>query len=157
MKITKKASTRIRPAREDDVPAILELETMCFTRAEERFHRRQIHNLVINPRAIAFVAEDEGGVLGWAAGLSRRHPGSNSGRLYAVAVHPQARGRHIGQTLVEHILYSLTRCGARRIFLEVNRNNTLAIRLYHKLGFVEQKCLVDYYGSGYHAIRMVRF
>lgn len=152
-----KTSIRIRPAIDHDVPAILELETISFTRAEERYHRRQIRNLIINPRAIVLVAEDEGKVLGWAAGLLRRHSGSNTGRLYAIAVHPHARGRYIGQTLVEHILCSLTRCGARCIFLEVNRNNSSAIHLYRKLGFVEQKCLVDYYGPGYHAIRMVRF
>jgi len=157
MKLIKKTSIRIRPAIDHDVPAILELETISFTRAEERFHRRQIRSLITNPRAIVLVAENKGRILGWAAGLSRRHPGSNSGRLYAIAVHPHARGRHIGQTLVEHILCSLTRCGASRIFLEVNKNNRSATHLYRKLGFVEQKCLVDYYGPGYHAIRMVRF
>lgn len=158
MKIIKKTSIRIRPATDHDISAILELETMGFTRAEERFHRRQIHSLIVNPRAKVLVAEDDKGtVLGWAAGLLRRYLNSNSGRLYAVAVHPHARGRHIGETLIEYIIHSLTKCNASRIYLEVNINNKPAINLYHKLGFTEQKCLVDYYGRGHHAIRMVRF
>ncbi len=146
----------LRPATGADTAAILELETVSFSRAEERFGRRQVQSLTTNPRAIVVVAEDDRKVFGWAAGLLRRHHESNSGRLYAIAVHPNARGRGIGKRFVNHILHWLAMHGARRVFLEVNVKNQEAINLYHKLGFTDQKYLVDYYGPGYHGLRMVR-
>lgn len=145
-----------RPAVTRDVDAILELEEISFAHVEEKFGRRQIQNLIANPRAKVVAAESNDRVLGWAAGLIRHHQESISGRLYAVAVHPDARGRGIGQKLVCHILHSLTKMGAKRIFLEVNVENRAAIKLYHKLGFADWRYLSDYYGPGYHALRMVR-
>ena len=144
------------PVTVQDVTVILELETISFVRGEERFNSRRVRNLIANPRAIVIVAESKDRVLGWAAGLLRRHRNSNSGRLYAVAVHPDAQGKSIGQRLVSHILHSLAALGAKRIFLEVNANNHGAINIYHKLGFTDRGYLVDYYGPGHHGIRMIR-
>lgn len=146
----------LRSATVEDIAAILELETVSFSRAEEKFGRRQVQSLITNPHAFVVVAESDNKVFGWAAGLLRRHHASNSGRLYAVAVHPNARGKGIGKRLVNHILLSFAMHGARRIFLEVNAENQEAINLYHKLGFTDQKYLVDYYGPGYHGLRMMR-
>lgn len=147
---------RLRPATSHDVSAILELEIACFARTEEMFNRRQLLGLVANPRAIVIVAENKGLVLGWAAGLVRRSRQRYSGRLYAIAVHPDAQGRRIGQKLIGHILHLLAVRGAQRIFLEVHANNQKAINLYHKLGFVDQEYLVNYYGAGHHGLRMMR-
>ena len=147
---------RLRPATDRDVAAILELEIASFARIEERFNRRRVQDLIKNSRAIALVAEGKGQVLGWAVGLLRSHRESNSGRIYAVAVHPDARGKRIGQRLVGRIIHSLVRRGAGRIYLEVHADNLGAIKLYHKLGFIDQGYLADYYGPGHHAIRMMR-
>ncbi|MGQ3685252.1 MAG: GNAT family N-acetyltransferase [Candidatus Loosdrechtia sp.] len=145
----------LRPATVRDIRAILELEKLGFARVEERFNRRQIENLLAKPSAIVIVAEGNNRVLGWAAGLIRRYLKSYTGRVYAVAVHPDARGKGVGQGLVRYILHLLAEFGARRIFLEVNIKNNEAINLYHKLGFVYQRNLVDYYGTGHHGLRMV--
>lgn len=145
----------LRPATIRDIEAILELEMLGFARFEERFNRRQVQYLIANPRAVVVVAVSNSRVLGWAAGLIRRYRKSDSGRIYAVAVHPDARGRGIGRKLMCHILHSLTLLGAKRIFLEVNVENQAAINLYHKLGFVDQGNLIDYYGPGHHGLRMM--
>jgi [ribosomal protein S18]-alanine N-acetyltransferase len=145
----------LRPATIRDIEAILELEMLGFARIEERFNRRQIQNHIVNPRATVMVAESNNRILGWAAGLLRCYKKISSGRLYAVAVHPDARGKGVGQSLVHSIIHSLVESGARRIFLEVNVKNQAAINLYRKLGFVDQEKLVDYYGPGHHGLRMM--
>ncbi|TVL99191.1 MAG: hypothetical protein CV087_18985 [Candidatus Brocadia sp. WS118] len=146
----------LRRAEARDVAALLALEASCFTRTEEMFNRRQLQRLIKNPRAIVIVAERKGEPVGWAAGLMRRYRQHQSGRLYAVAVHPDAQGKRIGHTLTDHILHALAARGAQRIFLEVHAENQKAIHLYHKLGFIVQGRLVDYYGAGQHGIRMMR-
>ena len=147
---------RLRPAEARDIASLVELETACFALTEEIFNRRQLQRLITNPRAIVVVAERKEVVMGWAAGLLRRYRQRHSGRLYAVAVHPDAQGKRIGHKLTEHILNALAARGAQRIFLEVHAENQKAINLYRKLGFIDQGYLANYYGQHHHAIRMIR-
>ncbi len=147
---------RIRPAEDGDIASLLALETSCFARIEEQFNRRQILRLISNPRAIVVVAERKRVAMGWAAGLLRYYRQHHAGRIYAVAVHPDAQGKRIGHKLTDHILHTLAAHGAKRIFLEVHAENQKAINLYHKLGFIVQGHLADYYGAGHHGIRMMR-
>lgn len=144
----------LRIARVEDVPAILELEHACFNTLEETFNRRQVRYLVGSPRATVTLAQCDGRIVGWSVGLVRQHRRSRSGRIYAVAVHPQSQGRRLGQSLVEHTLEALGLLGIERVFLEVREGNDAAIRLYRKLGFVDQKRLPNYYGPGRHARSM---
>lgn len=147
---------RLRSAEAGDAASIYELETSCFDRAEEMFNRRQLQRLIANPRAIVVVAERKGTIMGWAAGLLRRDRHRCSGRLYAIAVHPDAQGMGIGKKLTDYILKTLTSHGAQRIFLEVHAENQKAINLYHKMGFIDRKYLTNYYGPHHHGIRMMR-
>jgi ribosomal-protein-alanine N-acetyltransferase len=146
--------TRIRTATLEDVPAILDLEHACFQSLEETFNRRQVRALVANPRATVAVAETEGKVMGWSVGLVRQHRKSRSGRLYAIAVHPQAQGHRLGRRLAEHTLSALSSLGIERIYLEVRADNESAIALYRKLGFADHAYLPTYYGPGRDARRM---
>ena len=145
----------IRQAGENDAPAILALEESSFADPHERFHVRQIRRLIRSPSAIVIVAQAKGRVVGWAAALTRRHAGGVTGRVYAIAVDPAARGMKIGRQLMARILSLLKRQGADRIYLEVRQDNQPALALYHKLGFKDIKLLADYYRPGLHALRMV--
>ncbi|MBE7444544.1 MAG: GNAT family N-acetyltransferase [Planctomycetia bacterium] len=147
---------RIRPAEARDIVSLLELETSCFARTEEMFNRRQLQRLIANPRAVVVVAERKDRVLGWAAGLVRLRLKSYSGRVYAVAVHPDAQGKRVGYKLTSHVLHALTAYGAQRIFLEVHAENQKAINLYRMLGFIDQGYLANYYGPHHNGIRMMR-
>jgi ribosomal protein S18 acetylase RimI-like enzyme len=144
----------MRAATCDDVTAILEIERVCFSSLEETFNRRQIRALIANPRATVTVAECDGRVVGWSVGLVRSHRKSRSGRLYAIAVHPDARGKHLGRRLAEHTLQALGALGIERVYLEVRSDNESAIALYRKLGFHEHRFLPKYYGPGRDAYRM---
>lgn len=146
----------LRTVTAQDIESILELEIACFLRTEEMFNRRQVRWLTTNPRAIVVVAEGKKRIVGWAAGLLHRHGQNYSGRLYAIAVHPDAQGKRIGQRLIERILRALAMRGARRIFLEVHTDNQKAINLYRKLGFTDREYLAHYYGPNHHGLRMMR-
>lgn len=152
---TNQAAT-LRPATAADLEAILQIEHASFANPRELFNRRQIRYLVTEARAVVTVAEAAGlGVVGWAAGLIRRTAGGGNGRVYALAVHPKARGMSLGRRLMEHTIAALRRGRAVRVFLEVRGDNHAAIALYRKLGFVDHRTLRDYYGRGLHALRML--
>lgn len=144
----------LRRATLHDVPSILDLERACFNTLEETFNRRQVRYLIGDPRAIVTVAVQDDRVLGWAVGLVRQHRKTRSGRLYAVAVHPEAQGRRLGRSLVERTLTSLAELGIVRIYLEVRADNAPAIDLYRKLGFIDHRDLPNYYSMGNHGRRM---
>lgn len=135
--------------------ALVALERRCFRHPGERFHRRQIRDLLRNPRACAVIAREGDVVAGWAVGLLRRTgPGRCAGRLYALAVHPDFRGRGLGARLAQRVLARLRRRGARAFSLEVRVPNPAAQGLYRRLGFQPAGQLPDYYGPGLHGLRM---
>ncbi len=77
------------------------------------------------------------------------------GRVYALAISPEARGRRLGPRMLEQLIDALRGRGAGRIFLEVRPDNP-AVKLYEKFGFAACKTLPDYYGKGHPAQRMAR-
>ena len=94
-------------------------------------------------------------LAGWAVGLLRRHgPRARSGRFYALAVHPDFRGRGLGERLARRVLDRLRRRGARTFSLEVRDPNPAAQGLYRRLGFRPAGELPDYYGPGLPGLRM---
>ena len=139
----------------DDI-AIAALELRSFHRPGERFDQRRVRHLISHPRLVVRVAEKNGTVLGWVAGFVWLRGRLPWGRIYALAVDPQARGQQLGARLMENMIEILESRGATRIFLEVRPDNHSALRLYHKIGFVECQTLANYYGQDSPALRMVR-
>ncbi|MDP9172318.1 MAG: GNAT family N-acetyltransferase [Planctomycetota bacterium] len=156
------SSTRLRGATPGDIPAIMEIENASFLHAGERFGERRVNYLIRSARAIVTVAEagetqDAGpNVLGWVVGFTWTRTSQPWGRIYALAIHPGARGRRLGPLLLEHMIQTLRQQGSKRIFLEVRPDNEVAVRLYEKLGFFLCRVLPDYYGAGQPAQRMER-
>ncbi len=145
----------IRKALTEDARGILAIEESSFVNPGERFHLRQIRSLISVPSGEVLVAERCGQILGWAAGLVRKNHNGLAGRIYAVAVSPQARGLSLGRRLMERVIAAMRAREAGRIFLEVREDNVAAISLYRKLGFVDRHFVKDYYGRGLHARSMV--
>jgi ribosomal-protein-alanine N-acetyltransferase len=144
----------LRTATLDDLPAILDIERICFAASEESFNKRQVRYLITSPRAAVTVATIGARVVGWSVGLVRQHRRSRTGRLYAVAVHPESQGKQLGRRLVEHTLEALAVMGIDRIFLEVRADNEPALALYQKIGFARHRMLPNYYGQGRHGWSM---
>ena len=146
----------LRLAAPADVPAIVAIEHLSFIHAGERFGERHVRYLIGSPRAIVTVAEVDGKIVGWSAAFAWLRGQRPWGRIYAVAVHPEARGRRLGPLLLQDAIQALRQRGAGPIFLEVRPDNHPAIRLYEKSGFVFCKTLPNYYGQDRPAQRMVR-
>jgi ribosomal-protein-alanine N-acetyltransferase len=60
---------------------------------------------------------------------------ADEAEVLTVAIEAASRGRGYGRLLMEETLRRLYRERIRTCFLEVDRNNTAAVRLYHSLGF----------------------
>jgi ribosomal-protein-alanine N-acetyltransferase len=100
------------------------------------------------------VAELDGQLLGWTAGFGSIKSDNPWGRVYALAIRPEARGRKLGERLLRHMIETLAQRGAKRIFLEVRPDNHPAVRLYEKHGFAVCQRLEHFYGPGAAAQRM---
>jgi GNAT-family acetyltransferase (TIGR03103 family) len=90
---------------------------------------------------VYLVAEDEatGTVIGTVTGVDHRRAfGDPAGgaSLWCLAVDPQAAPPHVGETLVRRLAEYLIARGAQYLDLSVMHDNTQAIELYEKLGFV---------------------
>lgn len=84
------------------------------------------------------------------------HAGTHYLRIYSIAVHPDFRGRKLGQLLMEQTIATAHDCKAAKITLEVKVTNTPAIRLYMKNGFIPVGVKPAYYHDGSDAIYMQR-
>jgi ribosomal protein S18 acetylase RimI-like enzyme len=140
----------IRTASIADLPLLESFEARCFADRHERFTRRLLRDLIANPNATILVAEHRAAPVGSAIALRRRHPTGYSGRIYSVAVTPDARGLGAGRRLTEALLARLA--DVRRVYLEVRPDNPAAIALYESLGFQRVRQLDNYYAPGRHAI-----
>ena len=61
------------------------------------------------------------------------HGGTRYLRIYSIAVHPDYRGRGLGQILMDQTILTAGECKATKITLEVKVTNTSAIGLYRKM------------------------
>ena len=118
--------------------AVAELEKVCFN---DPWSVNSILSEVHNPLSCWYVAMDEDrlvgyigsqSVLGWADMMN-------------LAVHPDYRGKGIGEQLVNMLIDYLMNHGVSCLTLEVRVSNTPARGLYEKLGFVEVGRRPNYY------------
>jgi ribosomal-protein-alanine N-acetyltransferase len=103
-----------------------------------------------NPFCRCFVAEDGGGVAGYAfvwVVYEMAH-------LINIAVAADRRGEGFGEALLRHVLACARGSGAEMIHLEVRDNNTPAVALYQKYGFAIRGRKESYYKDGTAALLM---
>ena len=146
----------IRDATDADLPATERLERDCFA-SDLSLTRRQLRYLRRRESAVFLVAESAAGrIVGEGIALVRRAGPGSSGRIYSLAVDHDHRGRRVGRQLLTGMVDQLAARGVGRVFLEVDRTNAAAIRLYERLGFHTTGTRPDYYGPGRDALRMRR-
>lgn len=97
----------------------------------EPWTESQLLSELQSPAARLFVAEGEGGVLGFAV----FQLAADEASLYALNVDPAARRKGVGAALLAGALGALRAEGAARCFLEVRAANAPALALYRRLGF----------------------
>ncbi len=144
-----KAETSVRPARADDLEALLALEREVFN--TDRLSRRSLRRFLASPHAAMLVAEHGGRLAGYALVLFR--PRSSAARLYSIAISPHAGRRGIGRTLLAAAEQAAFGRHCTSLRLEVHEKNTAAIALYEKAGYRLFGRHKEYYGDRGNALR----
>lgn len=131
----------IRAFTEDDRPVVAAIHDAAFPNSHQPGHR-----VDEGTDRTVLVAERDGQVVGYAA-VERHEDGS--GYLDLVGVDPASRGAGVGAALVVAALAHLDRLGCEVANLTVRETNTVARRLYERLGFTEER-LVRPHRRGFH-------
>jgi ribosomal-protein-alanine acetyltransferase len=140
----------IRPARLEDIPALLALENRAF--AGDQVSARSFRHLLTRGNAATLVESEGGALRGYAMLLFNRT--TSLARLYSFAVAPEHRGRGIAKALLAAAERAALEHGCAYLRLEVRKDNKEAQSLYRKAGFREFGTVADYYDDHMDALRM---
>lgn len=154
----------VRPMRMADIPAVMAIERASFLspwpasayRHEIR-RNRDSYFFVVHERRhgearprwqrwvqVAAGAEVTAPALGYAGFRLR----GDEAHIANIAVHPEWRGRGLGELLLLTMLEKAIELGASSATLEVRPSNRVAQRLYHKYGFMRVAERSRYYRDG---------
>jgi ribosomal-protein-alanine N-acetyltransferase len=130
---------KIRKMTTEDLLAVVEVENICFTTpwSEDSFR----NELTTNMLAVYYVAEVDQRVVGYAGMwhvMDELH-------ITNVAVHPEFRGKKIGNQLLEALIGFSSSGPYTGMTLEVRVSNDVAINLYTKYGFEKLGIRKGYY------------
>lgn len=132
-----------------DVPQLVELLGILFTQERELSpdagkQQRALELILSDPsRARIYVARKGGAVVAMAA-LHFTTSTAEGGRVAGLedcVVHPEHRGKGIGEKLLGYVLEQAKAEGALRVMLLTDGDNARAQALYRKLGFAPSSML----------------
>jgi [ribosomal protein S18]-alanine N-acetyltransferase len=130
----------LRPAAEDDLNQIVQIERACFADpwTEESFRRllaghSAIFQVVVYPPDFHVA----GYVIAFAIG--------DDAELLNIAVDPRHRGKGLAGQMLDAVLIQLTGRAVKNAFLEVRESNKAARALYGSRGFGEIGRRRNYY------------
>lgn len=158
----------VEPMTLADVPAVAVLEKTVFSLPWSRYafeyevqHNPMAHFLVLRLRETAVARQESHThprieVAGTAPVGPSRHPllgyggfwlAIDEAHICTLAVHPNWRGRGLGELLLVHLLDRATEVNAAVVTLEVRASNLLAQELYGKYGFLRIGLHKGYYSD----------
>jgi ribosomal-protein-alanine N-acetyltransferase len=128
---------------EADIPAVLVIEGLSFSNPwSDATFRGEVQNKGIS-FPVVIVHEPDQKVVGYIIYWQIR----DEVQITNLALHPDFRGRGIGETVLAVILKEVRGKGATFVTLEVRSSNTPAVSLYRKLGFKVLGTRKGYYGN----------
>jgi [ribosomal protein S18]-alanine N-acetyltransferase len=128
----------IRGMREEDIPAVLEIEQISFsTPCAEQFFLAEIYKKY----AVSRVALFEGKVIGYVCADYRLH----ESHVLTLAVHPNYRRRGVATVLMDEAIRELKERGCVFLYLKVRASNARARKFYEHLGFKVEGIRKKYY------------
>lgn len=143
-------SYSIRRMREEDIPQVVEIEKIAFSRP---WTKSIFKAVLLLPYAAYYVAVEDGETGAAAADAVQTDPESKEifpakivgicgvkkifeeGDISNVAVHPAYRGRGISRKMLEVLMREAREDGVQAFTLEVRAGNEIAVNLYESLGF----------------------
>ena len=149
----------IRLATTNDIPRLLELlhqvnmvhyerRPDIFKPHTTKYNAEQLQDLLAQPDKAIFVYEDEG-VQGYAfVQMEDVHDDillQDMRTLYIddICVDEQARGKHVGKQLFDHVRAYAEKLGCGAITLNVWEGNDTAMAFYRKLGMSVRKTCME--------------
>ncbi len=135
------ATVLMRRMRESDIPAVRAIEERSFSNPwSANTFRGEIQNTSVSfPWVILSGPEKRvvGYILYWKVG--------DEVQINNVAIHPDFRGRGIGEAVVRFVVERVRKEGVNFVTLEVRPSNLHAFKLYLKLGFKVLGTRKEYY------------
>lgn len=147
----------IRPAEEKDIPAILEIEGLCFT-SEKWKKENVLYEMKENEYAnlwvicLSHTGEEDSYQ---PVGFSDYWHTFDSATINQIAIHPVLQHHQLGTALMDEIYNDCFAKKVRTITLEVRVSNEHAIAFYKKQGFEIVTTKPHYYSDGEDAYYMV--
>ena len=102
---------------------------------------------MVNEESVIFVALEENAALGFVQ-LYPSYSSVSMKRSWVLNdlyVKEQARGKGVGENLINMALHFAKESGAKGVLLETGKENINAQRLYEKIGFVKETNYFYYY------------
>jgi ribosomal-protein-alanine N-acetyltransferase len=132
----------IRRAEEKDIPAITDLEAVCFEGKDPWSYGAFYNEIVENSdKTLYLVALTDSKVVGYMGVWKIL----DEGHITNVAVDPDHRRQHIAEKIIKEMIKRTSEEGITSWTLEVRADNEPAIRLYEKMGFREEGVRPGYY------------
>ncbi len=130
----------IRPLRPDKAADCARLHAADFAHP---WSAQEIAALIARSTTLAAAALDP--ARGELRGFVLSRLAADEAEILTIAVEPALRGRGVGSALLSESLRQARNAGAKSMFLEVDENNTPALALYARFGFVKVGERVGYY------------
>jgi len=143
------STIHIRAATLKDLPAIEQIEEICFHDALRSSPRALRHSFKspIQSVWVAVAGREMAGAM-----VLYHHP--RSIRIFSIAVLPAFRGGGAGRQMMEKALKLAKKADCAAVTLEAEHSSRTLINWYEKFGFEVRKTLRDYHSLGRHAVRM---
>lgn len=135
--VTRDLPLRLRPMRQEDVPAVAALEARVYEFPWSAGIFRDC--LLAGYTSIALERDGE------LAGYSILSVAAGEAHLLNICVAPELQGQGIGRRLLEYMLERARLAGAGKLFLEVRPSNRRALKVYRRAGFEIIGTRRDYY------------
>lgn len=113
----------------DDLPALAELEKVCFSRP---WSASALAETMCGEGAVFYTAKEDGIPVGYVGSFAA----GDEREITNIAVSPGYRRRGIAKALLTALIAEAKERGTGRILLEVRMSNLPARTLYESLGFV---------------------
>ena len=146
----------VREAKDEDVPAILELENLCFKEPwKESTIKYEMHENPVSNVWVIELEEKTQNLKSVVVYCDYWHT-FDSATIAQIAVHPTLQRKQLGSAMMDEIINDCYAKKVRTLTLEVRAGNTKAINFYLKHGFKKEVVKPHYYKDGEDAIYMIR-
>ena len=151
---------RIRRATPADIPQLRDMAERTWRKCYAPIlSPEQMDYMLSRMYAPDVIAQEMAGGVIWELGIGDEAPvgfhscafapDERSLKLQKLYVLPSAQGTGFGQALLSRVRELAEALGARKVWLQVNKNNAAAIRAYERAGYFVERAAVFDIGGGF--------